>query len=124
MSLQEQRVAALGRPVDRVDGRLKVTGAARYAAEFPVECVTYAALIMSTIASGRIRDVDTRAAERAPGVLAVLSHLNAPRLQFSERWVGMDPRQVDDHVAPVVGRTLPVLQDDTIEFNGQPVAVI
>jgi len=60
MSQQQAPRAAIGRPVDRVDGRLKVTGAARYAAEFPVEGVTYGSLVMSTIASGRIRDVDDK----------------------------------------------------------------
>src|SRR5439155_24203259 len=76
------------------------------------------------IASGRITGIDARAAEAQPGVLAVITHLNAPRLRFPERRLGMDPRLVDDHTAPAFGRTLPVLQDDTIYFNGQPVAVV
>jgi xanthine dehydrogenase YagR molybdenum-binding subunit len=80
--------------------------------------------VMSTIASGKIRAIDTRAAESQPGVLKVITHLNAPRLRFPERRVGGDPALVDDHSAPIVGRSLPVLQEDTIYFNGQPVAVV
>lgn len=110
---------AIGKAVERVDGRLKVTGGARYAAEFKVAGVTYGALVMSTIANGRIRSIDTGAALSAPGVLAVITHLNAPRLRFPER-----PHTVDDYVAPAFGRALPVLQDDTIYFNGQPVAIV
>ena len=105
----------IGKPVDRVDGRLKVTGGARYAAEFKHEGVTHGALVMSTIANGRIRAIDARAAETQPGVLAVITHLNAPRLPFSERRLGTDP---------IFGRTLRVLQEDTIYFNAQPIAVV
>jgi xanthine dehydrogenase YagR molybdenum-binding subunit len=124
MRQQPDRQAAIGKPVDRVDGHMKVTGGARYAAEFRVEDVTHGVLVMSTIASGRIRAIDASEAEQEAGVLAVITHLNAPRLHFPERTPGMDPRLSDDQSAPVVGRTLPVLQDDTIYFNGQPVAVV
>jgi xanthine dehydrogenase YagR molybdenum-binding subunit len=124
MSQDRNQTALIGKPVDRVDGRLKVMGGARYAAEFPVEGVTHGVLVMSTIANGRIREIDTRAAEAQPGVLSVVTHLNAPRLRFPERRSGMDPRTVDDHSAPAFGRALPVLQEDTIYFNGQPVAVV
>lgn len=110
---------AIGKPVERVDGRLKVTGGARYAAEFKVANLAHAVLVMSTIASGRIRSIDTEAALSAPGVLAVITHENAPRLNFPER-----PKVVDDFVAPTFGRSLPVLQESTIYFNGQPIAVV
>ena len=110
---------AIGRPVERVDGRLKVTGGARYAAEFKVANLAHGVLVMSTIASGRIRSIDTKAALSAPGVLAVVTHQNAPRLNFPER-----PKTNDDYVAPVFGRSLPVLQDSTIYFNSQPIAVV
>src|SRR5262249_44774089 len=113
---QERNPAALiGPPVDRVDGRLKVTGGARYSAEFKVEGVTHGVLVTSTIASGRIREIDTQAAEQVPGVLAVITHLNAPRLPFVDKRSWLDPK---------IGRTLPVLQEDTIYFSGQPVAVV
>jgi xanthine dehydrogenase YagR molybdenum-binding subunit len=124
MSRTLDKPPLIGKPVERVDGRLKVTGRARYAAEFKHADVTHAVLVMSTIASGRIKGIDSKDAERAPGVLAVITHLNAPRLRFPERKMGGDPRLVDDQAAPVVGRSLPVLQGDTIYFNGQPVGVV
>ncbi len=52
-------------------------------------------------------------------MIEVITHLNAPRLRFPER-----PQTNDDYVAPVFGRSLPVLQDKTIYFNGQPIAVV
>lgn len=109
----------IGKPVDRVDGRLKVTGTARYAAEFKTANLAHAVLVMSTIANGSIRTIDTKDAKSAPGVLDVITHLNAPKLNFPER-----PKAFDDYVAPVFGRSLPVLQDKTIYFNGQPIAVV
>ena len=57
--------AALGDPMDRVDGRLKVTGAARYSAEYPLAQLTHAVLVSSKIARGRISHLDAKAAERA-----------------------------------------------------------
>src|SRR4030095_4334109 len=110
---------AIGKPVERVDGRLKVTGGARYAAEFKVANLAHGVLVMSTIANGSIRSIDTKAALSAPGVIEVLTHQNAPRVRFPER-----PQTVDDYVAPVFGRSLPVLQDNTIYFTGQPSAVV
>jgi xanthine dehydrogenase YagR molybdenum-binding subunit len=66
MSQGQGNVSRIGRPVSRVDGRLKVTGAARYAAEFKHQDLTHGVLVMSTIAAGRIKTIDTKAAERAP----------------------------------------------------------
>src|SRR5260370_21992281 len=71
---------AIGAPLDRIDGPLKVTGAATYAYEYPVEGVTYVFPVQSTIAKGRVVSIDASAAQALPGVIAVLSHENAPRL--------------------------------------------
>jgi Aldehyde oxidase and xanthine dehydrogenase, a/b hammerhead domain len=71
----------LGDPVDRVDGPLKVTGAAPYPSDVRLPGMAHAALVRSTIAAGRIRHIDTVAAEAAPGVLAVITHKNAPKLE-------------------------------------------
>ncbi len=71
---------AMGTARDRVDGPLKVTGAAKYTYEYPVASVTYVVPVQSTIAKGRIVSLDASAARALPGVLAVLSHENAPRL--------------------------------------------
>ncbi|RZK90613.1 MAG: hypothetical protein EOO62_34830, partial [Hymenobacter sp.] len=70
---------AIGQPLRRVDGRQKVTGQARYAAEHPVPGCVHGVLVTSTIATGRITHLDTSAAAQAPGVLAIVSHLNVPK---------------------------------------------
>ena len=64
--------------LDRVDGIAKVTGRAKYSAEYDINDLAYGVLVGSTIAKGIISAMDTGAAERAPGVLAVITHLNCP----------------------------------------------
>src|SRR5439155_5778410 len=71
------RVTALD--VDRVDGREKTVGTARYTADTQVEGVTYAVFATGTIARGRVVELDAAAAEAAPGVVAVFTHLNLPQ---------------------------------------------
>ena len=107
--------AFIGQPVSRVDGRQKVTGGATYAAEFDVPNVAHAAVVRSTIANGRIISIDTAEAERAPGVLAVLTHRNAPRLAYRPH------KGLPD---PAVGERLHVLQDDRVNHQGQPIALV
>ena len=74
------RVTIIGDPVDRVDGPLKVTGAAPYPSDFTFPDLAHAVLVQSTIAAGSIRGIDAAKAEAAPGVLAVLTHENTPAL--------------------------------------------
>src|SRR6266496_2587689 len=74
--------AFIGQPISRVDGRQKVTGRATYAAEFDVPGVLHGAIVRSTVAKGRIANIDSTAAERAPGIIAVVTHRNAPRLAY------------------------------------------
>ena len=69
-----------GGALDRVDGRQKVTGAAKYAADNIIPGLTHAVLVESTIAKGLIKNIDTKKAERAPGVLGVIYHGNAPKI--------------------------------------------
>ncbi len=102
----------LGQPVERIDGRLKVTGRATYAYEHDVPNAVYAVMIMSTIAKGHIAAMDTRAAERLPGVLAVLTHRNAMKLANPER-----------EKAPTA-RVLTALQDDLVRYANQPIGVV
>ena len=64
MKAQQKQIGA---PMNRVDGHLKVTGAAKYSAEYEIPGITYAVLVGSTITKGRLTSIDTRAAERAPG---------------------------------------------------------
>ncbi len=108
---------AVGAPLPRVDGPLKVTGSARYAAEFHPEGLAYAATHDSTVPAGRIVAIDIEAAKRALGVLLVLTHLNADRLPYQ---APAERPAVD----PVTGEQLRVLQDDEIRFSGQPVALV
>ncbi|WP_242149293.1 xanthine dehydrogenase family protein molybdopterin-binding subunit [Sphingomonas sp. BAUL-RG-20F-R05-02] len=106
----------VGKPVSRIDGPLKVAGAARFAAEVPLEGLAYAALAYSTIAKGRIVAIDTAAAEAAAGVIAVMTYRNAPRLQ--------PPPAFMSSQKAAGGDTLPVMQDDHIHWNGQPIALV
>lgn len=107
----------VGKPLSRVDGPAKVTGAAKYAAEFHPDGLLYAATSDSTIAAGRIVSIETRQAEGAPGVVIVLTHLNVDRLPYEEP----DERPAVD---PVSGHQLRVLNDSEVKFSGQPVAVV
>jgi len=105
----------IGQPISRVDGRLKVTGGATYAAEFDVPGQAHGAIVRSTIANGRIASIDSAAAERAPGVITVLTHQNASRLAYSPHKAMVDP---------AVGERLHVLQDNRISHQGQPIALV
>ena len=98
----------LGKEMSRVDGVAKVTGQALYAAEFQVPNLAYGFLVLSAATRGTIRTLDTRAAEGAPGVVRVFTHLNAPKLE-----------------APGEGdQGFRALQSDRIRFNRQPVALV
>ncbi|HEX4460151.1 MAG TPA: xanthine dehydrogenase family protein molybdopterin-binding subunit, partial [Polyangia bacterium] len=69
-----------GDPIDRVDGKLKVTGGAQYAVEVPVARLAYAVLVTSPVANATISRINLANAERAPGVLAILTHDNVAKL--------------------------------------------
>ncbi len=111
-----RRHGHIGKPLSRIDGPLKVSGKAPFAAEFPMEAMTYAAILHSKIAKGRISAIDTREAEAAPGVIAVMTYLNAPRLK--------DPPVFMSAAKAAGGDNLPVMQNDRIHWNGEPVAVV
>ena len=104
---------AVGQPISRIDGRLKVTGGARYTADIPVEAIVHGAIVYSTIANGRTVSIDTAAAENAPGVLDVLTHKNMPRMN-QQSWSHLRPQ----------GQTYLPLQDDRIHYAGQPLALV
>jgi xanthine dehydrogenase YagR molybdenum-binding subunit len=106
----------IGTSISRVDGSQKVSGAARFAAEFFVENMGYAALAFSTIAKGRISALDTESAEAAPGVVLVMTHVNAPRMKSSPLFMS-SPKAAG-------GDDLPIMQDDQIHWNGQPIALV
>jgi xanthine dehydrogenase YagR molybdenum-binding subunit len=105
----------IGAPLDRVDGRLKVTGAATYAAEHKLAGLAYAAQAVTTIARGRIARLDASAAEAAPGVLAVITHLNAPTFPTLTGFLTGQG---------AANQTVLPLRDDRIHHAGQCVAVV
>lgn len=106
----------LGKPINRVDGRLKVTGEARYAAEFNVPGLLYGFVVSSAIAKGRIKKIDTREALAHPGVLHIFTHENRPRLAWFDR-------NYRDDDAPS-GSPFRPLHDDKIVYSGQPIALV
>ena len=106
----------VGQPQPRRDGTPKVMGRARFAAEVSLEGMAYAALAYSAIARGRIAAMDTAAAESAPGVLWVMTHRNAPR-------ISPPPVMMVDATGAAASK-LPVMQDDSIHWNGEPIALV
>lgn len=102
--------------MSRVDGRLKVTGGATYAADNQLTGLVYGVLVTSTIAKGRIKAIDTRAAKKAPGVLEVMTHQNAPKVP------GYEAKPAGQ--ARVEGQEFRVFYTDEILFNNQPVALV
>jgi xanthine dehydrogenase YagR molybdenum-binding subunit len=98
-------MSVIGAPLSRVDGRMKVTGAAKYSAEFQIPHLAYAVLVQSTVPAGHIDRMDTAQAGRAAGVITILKPGNAPRLPKPEDRISL-------------------LQDDSVHYNNQPIAVV
>jgi xanthine dehydrogenase YagR molybdenum-binding subunit len=106
----------IGRPTRRVDGRLKVTGQAKYAAEFTTAGLLHGYIVSGTIPVGRIAAIHTRDARSVPGVVEIFTHENRPRTAWSDsRW--------QDEVAPP-GHPFRPLNSDRVMFDGQPVALV
>ncbi|QNA87455.1 xanthine dehydrogenase family protein molybdopterin-binding subunit [Massilia sp. Dwa41.01b] len=106
---------SIGAPMNRTDGWDKVSGAARYSAEHPVDNLAHAVLVTSTIPNGRVKRIDSSDAQQVPGLLLVMSHENVLRL----------PRETRaGKVSPPIGRVLSLLQDADVHYNNQPIAVV
>src|SRR5579864_3846762 len=106
---------AIGQPMSRLEGRLKTTGAARYTADLPMADVVHGVIVQSTIANGRTVSIDTSSAEKAPGVLAVFTHRNLPRMNPTPKpWSHLHPH----------GQSYLPLQDDQILYADQPIALV
>jgi len=114
--LIRQSHGQVGQPLSRLDGPLKVTGAAPFAAEFALPGMVYAALAYSTIAKGRIDRMDTAAAETAPGVVLVMTYRNAPRLRPPPLFMTSEKAGS--------GSSLPLMQDASVHWNGEPIALV
>jgi xanthine dehydrogenase YagR molybdenum-binding subunit len=106
----------IGTATSRVDGRAKVTGAAKYAGEFNTAGLAHASVVTSTIAKGRIARIDASEALSVEGVIDVLTHQNRPRMASADS-------AYKDDVAPE-GSPFRPLYDDRILFSGQPIALV
>lgn len=101
------KIKAIGEAISRVDGFMKVTGKANYAMDFQVNNPAYGFLFKSDIASGKILDIDTSAAEKAEGVVAVITHKNTIKTKPSRAMRGGA-----------------ILQDTNVNFFGQHIGVV
>ncbi len=108
---------SIGREVPRVDGREKVTGAARYSGEIALPGLAHARIVGARVAAGRVASIDTAEAERAAGVAAVLTRHDLPEVAK----VPLVPSLMG---GPAPGETFFPMQDDTVHYAGQPVAVV
>jgi xanthine dehydrogenase YagR molybdenum-binding subunit len=107
-----KKKALIGDSLNRVDGRLKVTGGATYSGEYKVPGLSYGVLVPATITAGTVTAIDTQEALKAPGVLAVITPFNAPKI----------PGYQPGTARPIKG--LKLFNDDKVYFNGQPVALV
>src|SRR5258708_14186012 len=106
----------IGTPASRVDGRAKVTGAAKYAGEFNTKGLAYGSVVTSRIAKGRIARIDASEALHVDGVIDVLTHENRPGMASTDA-------AYKDEVAPE-GSPFRPLYDERILFSGQPIALV
>jgi xanthine dehydrogenase YagR molybdenum-binding subunit len=100
--------------VSRTDGRAKVTGTATYSAEHQIQGLVHGYLVTSTIANGRIRTINTRAAEQSPGVLAVFTHRNPPKIF----------KPANDWQSSAIYESRLPLSDDRIHYGGQIIGLV
>src|SRR3954452_23999050 len=104
-------------PVSRINGVAKVTGAAKYAAEFNFPNLAYGSVVTSTIAKGRITRIDASPALGVNGVIEVLTHDHRPDMASTDA-------AYKDDVAPTTGSPFRPLYDNQIHYNGQPIALV
>ncbi len=106
----------VGQPLDRIDGYLKVTGQARYAAEYPQTALLHGSVVSSSIASGRVLNIDASQALRIPGVVAVIDHTNRPHVaSYDENYEDADSAE---------GSPFRPLYNDRVLYSGQPLALV
>src|SRR3954468_1125538 len=110
--------ATIGPARSRVDGRLKVTGAAKYSVEFEVPKCAYGWTVESNIARGKITAIDTKAAQAIPGVLAVLSHVNMPKFHAAPK------KESRGSGSGIRNEERFPFSDDGVHYAGQYVALV
>lgn len=109
-------VSPIGQALDRVDGKLKVTGGARYAGEYPETGLLYGSVVSSNIARGRVTHIDITEALQVPGVVMVLDHKNRPKLaSYDESYEDADSAE---------GSPFRPLYNDRVLYSGQPLALV
>lgn len=113
--LPQDQQQPIGKPLSRVDGQLKVKGEAAFSAEYNVANLAYAALVYSSIAKGKIAKIDGSSAEKADGVLAIITPENAPRIKNPQTLMSGNGAAASE---------LPILQEAAVHWNGQPIAVV
>ncbi len=106
----------VGKPIDRVDGKLKVTGGAKYSAEFDIKNLAHGVAVTTAITKGRIKNIDTSRAKAAPGVVDVMTYKNSMQLH--------SPSSSDPGGGKFSEKDLLPLQNDRIFYNGQVIAVV
>jgi xanthine dehydrogenase YagR molybdenum-binding subunit len=105
----------IGRPISRIDGRLKTTGGAHYTSDIPIAGIVHGVIVDSTIANGRTVSIDSSAAEQAPGVIKIFTHRNMPRMNPTPKpWSHLHPH----------GQSYLPLQDDQILYADQPIVLV
>jgi xanthine dehydrogenase YagR molybdenum-binding subunit len=107
--------SVIGQPITRIDGKLKVTGGAKYAADYPIEKLAYGVAVPSTTANGKIARIDSAKAERMPGVVAVFHHGNFDKLYRPSGAFEEQSR---------AGESRPPFEDENIYYYGQFVALV
>jgi xanthine dehydrogenase YagR molybdenum-binding subunit len=107
--------SVIGEPITRIDGKLKVTGGATYAADYAIDKIAYGVAVPSTIANGKIAQIDSTKAEKMPGVLAVFHHGNFDKLY--------SPAGAFEELSRP-GESRPPFEDENIYYYGQFVALV
>ncbi|WET02394.1 xanthine dehydrogenase family protein molybdopterin-binding subunit [Flavobacterium sp. YJ01] len=110
------KLPSIGKPISRLEGRLKVTGTAKYAGEYEAPELLYGYVVNSTIAKGKIKIIDTTDAKALEGVIEIFTHENRP----STAWFDFQYADMD---APP-GTVFKPLKDNEIKYNGQPIALV
>ena len=103
--------------LDRVDAKAKVTGTAQFSYEYNLPNLVYGVIVASTITRGTIKALDTKSAEKSPGVIAVISHINVLDLKSYQP-------QADANQQPPIRRGFKVFENNMVRFNGQPIAIV
>jgi xanthine dehydrogenase YagR molybdenum-binding subunit len=107
---------AIGQPISRLEGQMKVTGTAKYSGEYNVPDLLYGYVVNSTIVKGEIIKINTESALELPGIIQIFTHENRPSLAwFNQQYADMD--------APP-GSPFRPLHDEKVKYYGQPIALV